>query len=369
MATPLTEGTYKVEIVDENGGTICDFSDRQIEGEFARSNGFVVNGASITVDQESCADCEDCEPIERRHELKITRDDWTEPAFIGPFLRQVDDPLQRTIRYVAQSRLYWWAGAPAVRGVNLSGPVVDVLRSIFLLADEYEESGLDFDFTGRGAPTPPNNGVTIETSIAQDASVLEKVLSLAKSTFDGTVVGRDLYWGAPAVAIEAGPPLDTSHWKDNPPITDRDGSDVGTRVIVAAAGGIVASFPATEVDLGFRKRTIFVSDSNLDDQAEADAFAEEIYNQNTEPTNFLVTGEGSLNETAPLSLHELIPGRLHKISAQGQCLTTEETLQLTNVIVQFGTEVVKGQRTIAERRVAVDFQRPGTQGSAERASA
>lgn len=377
----LTEATYEIKVLDRYTGRPvpgCTFDQGDIEADFNRTlDG--ISGASL-IQRISSADCVngqlpecDCDIIERRHELAFFRSDRpSEPAWVGPITRRVDDPFQGTIRIVADDRLYWWEGAVALRNLinqlpnEINGR--EIVLQLFELAEEYADpgAGLDFWYEGVNGQLPPDFQVFVESKLKAGESVWGAIAGYAKSILDFTVVGPHLYWGVPEIPIKDGPKLTPDMWAA-PPVIDRDAGGVATQVIVVGAGGVTGIYPAKDVDRGFGKRAIFVSDTNLNSQLEADTLAKAIYEQNETASDFIITGEGSLSANFPLSLHELIPGRIFPVCATGQCLETEDVLRLFNVVVQIGT-VANPSRCLVEKAVKADFQRPGSEGKAERQS-
>lgn len=370
--SPLTDATYELTARDRITGepiSGCSFDDVDLEGSFSRGLDTLGNLMEITVRLGGCEACS-CKATERVTELHLTRDDWEEAAFVGPLLRTVDDPYQQTLRYVSQDRGYWWTGAPSPRDYDVTDrDTVLIFEDLIGLAEEYERSGLNTEYSGVGGPTPPLSKLEIDFDLLAGRSVFEQMASLAKSGVDFAVVGPHLYWGAPAIPLQKGPQLRSEVWGQQQPIVDRDATSVATKVVVTGAGGITASYPSVEVDLGYGKRTLFINDTNLDDVEEALALAQRTYEQNVEPSPFVITGDGTLSTAFPQPLHKLIPGRLYDVVVEGQCLEASETMRLSGITVEFGTQLVKGTRQIKEKRVAADFQLPGTLASAERASA
>lgn len=362
----ITEATYTVEIRDRyNGATICTFDEGV--GNFSRTlDG--VSAAEFTVAAD-CGAC-DCPVQERRHELAFIRDDWPEPAWIGPIVRTVDDDAQGTIRYNAWDRLYWWEGVPAARDVINESPneidVVTLVETLAAMNEAYQPTGLQRKFDS--ARVQDLSGLLVESRLKQGESVWSVLVGLAKSVLDFTAVGEQLYWGAPEIPIADGPQILPAHFV-SPPILDRDAESVVSQVVVIGAAGATGVWPpeGQDADQGLGKRTEFISDTNLNTVTEATDRARELYEINKQPTTFIITGEGSLSEDFPVPLHELIPGRNFLVTASGQCLeSSEEKVQLFNLIVEVRTEA-NPVKQLVEYRVAADFGVAGL-GAAERQS-
>jgi hypothetical protein len=151
---------------------------------------------------------------------------------------------------------------------------------------------------------------------------------------------------------------------------DQDGSQVTTRVVVIGADGIRGSHPAAEneQDLGFGRRTVFVTDDTVDNVEEANAKAKFYFESNRLPSNFLVTGTGSLGEKAPVCLSDLIPGRIFPVAADSGCLNTTERQRLHNVVVSFRSVSGCDGWELVEDSVAVDLSPVGSVGTASRVS-
>lgn len=363
----LTEASYRVEVRDRyTEATVCVFDEG--EGVFTRTLDGTTTAEWIV--PADCGAC-DCPVTERRHELAFIRDDWPEAAWVGPIVRTVDDAAQGTIRYNAVDRLYWWQGAAASRDIIYQAPnerdAVALFEEMAQVADEFADANLQRLFDGDRLP--PAAGLLVESKVKAGESVWSAMVGLAKSVIDFTVVGPQLYWGSPEIPIEDGPAILPTHFTAVP-ILDRDAESVVTQVVVVGAGGVRGVYPANSdvVDIGYGHRTEFISDTNLNNVAEASAAAREIFEQNSTPSTFIITGEGSLDSSFPVPLHELIPGRNFLVTATGQCLeASEELVQLFNVIVEIRTEADPGKR-LREYRVAADFGKPGSSGAAERIS-
>lgn len=365
----LTEATYRVEVRNRLTGNIvsgCQLHDTK--ASFTRTlDG--ISKADIEISTKGCSAC-DCLPVERRDELVFIRDDWDEPAWVGPILRSVDDSALGTRRIVAEDRLWWWQGTAALRDIaHLAPKEIDAVQAFAELisqAEQFQPSLLDYWFKSELRKLPPLAEVDIEVDVAENESLWSVMAGIAKTLVDYTVVGPHLYWGSPEVPVSDGPCLTGDMWV-SPPAIDRDASGVISQVQVIGAGGITGVYPPTPADSIFGKKTEFVSDTNLNSQSEVDAAAQEIYTQNSTPSDFVITGDGSMSPNFPLPLHELIPGRNFPIKIEGACLSTEDFLQLTNVVVELQS-IAGPSRRWKETRVALDFARPGTAGSAERAS-
>lgn len=363
----ITEATYEVVVqVRGTGEEVCSFDEG--EGNFGRALDQVSTAEWEFPIEDGCG-C-DCPVIERQHELAFYRDDWPEPAWIGPILRTVPGSGNSSLRINAVDRLYWSEGAPSSRDIVYQAPneieIVDLMEELFAEADRYEVTDLYREFRGG---LPPAAGLLVESKLRQGESVWSQIVSKAKSVVDFTVVGPHLYWGSPEIPIEDGPTITSAHF-DVPPIVDRDAGSVVTQVVVTAAGGVVGIYPplGEETDLGLGKRTEFISDTNLNTEAEATARAFEIFEANKAPSVFVITGEGTLSPDFPLPLHELIPGRNFLVTADGPCLEpSDELLQLFNLVVEIRTEAGPVKQ-LREYRVAGDFGDTGSQGKSERQS-
>jgi hypothetical protein len=376
--SPLTEATYTVVVQKRSTGAEvggCRFT--QGNGGFTR----VLDGISsgeVTVPASGCS-C-DCIPDGRNHELAFYRDDCPdEPAWVGPIVRIVDDAAAGTIRIQAYDRLYWVEGAPASRDILYGAPneidIVELFAEFLEDAALYEDPNIDYWYRGSPGNLPPLGDLLLESNVEQYGSIYSGMIGLAKSSLDFTMVGPHLYWGSPSVPIAKGPPLNSSHWS-TPPIIDRDFGSVTSRVIVTAAGGVLGIYPPLSEreepsQRGDGNRTVFIADTNLNTQAEANSKARDVYLQNSGPTDFIITGDGSLSDKFPHDLKGLIPGRLYPVTADGQCLQADaDELQLFNVVVEIGDGSAESKNNnLFERRVAGDFAKPGSEGSAERQSA
>lgn len=361
----LTEAFYRVEVRDRVSKDVvpgCVFNSGF--GSFRRGLDLVSDAEFTTITDPECSTC-DCEPVERKHELAIIRDDRREPTWIGPITRIIDKGDDGELQIVAQDRLFWWEGVPAAQAVD--NPEEDEIDVTLLIAEYIRQmsagSSVDIDSRFRGKPdgVPPLSELEIASFIQVGDSIWEDFRALAETVFDFTMVGPHLYWGAPEINITKGRRLTNDHW-DQTPTIDRDASEVVSQVVVNGAQGIQAVFPDEPIDLGFGLKTGFFSDSDINSVVEARDRAETIYEANKRPTGFIVTGLTSLSPSFPASMHELIPGRMFPVTINGRCLSVSAELQLFNLAVEFGSVAEPDQR-IKELRVAADFSQPGALGS------
>ena len=368
--TALTEGCYTVEIRDrESGRARCKFAEGA--GFFERKRDATSDAEFSTKIDLDCAKCF-CIPRPRKDELAIIRDDWPEPAWVGPITRIVDDPDTRAFKINAEDRTFWWDGAAASSNFErLENNQIDTVEVVSEIIRQFNvfagEELLDHNFRGSKNGKPPASGLLLTADIERFESLWAEFAGLAESVFDFTVVGPHLYWGAPGIPISDGPRLNSTHWT-NRPLIDRDASSVVSQVRVTGQGGVSAAWPPTSIDNGYGHKTGYLNDSNLNTAAEALAVAVEVYEANKEPTDFIVTGGGSLSSSFPLSMHELIPGRRFLVDLSGACLEASAELELFNLIVEFNS-VASPVQKLQETRVAADFSQPGAIGSAERQSA
>lgn len=378
-----TSAVYSISLFDRAAGRIapgCSFNTGGIEYEFTR----VLNDPSemvlsVNVDTPGCSfDCE-CVPLARVHDIVAFRSDRPqEAAWCGPVLDVLEEPNIGLITITAKDRLWWLTGAPSSRGFgpgdfgtedrNGEVSVVEVFAALLADAERYQPSGLVF-------PTsiPPDlSGVRVRPpTIAEGDSLWFYMQSYLGSLIDLTVVGQNLYWGSPEIPVTDGINLSAArNWIDGQGVsTDIDGEDTFTRVRVQGAAGIVAAYPTVEQDRGFGLRTGFISDSEITTQAEADAFARFVFERNSEPATFLISGDGSLNSATDLAVADLIPGRKHRIRGDAGCLRSDDRRRITAVVVSGNSSVDRGGFLLSETRVAVDFQPPGTEGDPQQVTA
>jgi len=367
--TAITEAFYQVEIRDrETERTRCVFNEG--EGNFERRKDGISQAEFTANIDLACMECE-CVPRPRLDELAIIRDDWPEPAWVGPITRIVDDPDTKSLKFNAEDRLFWWNGASASSDYIATVQEVDVVTlasELIRQSDKFSKKTLiDHRFQGSPKGLPPKAGLAVTAEILEGDSLWSQIDGLADSVLDYSMVGPHLYWGSPNIPISGGPRLTGKHWK-NRPLVDRDASEVISQVRVTGQGGVVAVYPEKSTDIGYGHKTGYFADSNLNTVKEAADLAEKLYEANRRPTDFIVTGVGSLSSEFPLPLHELIPGRKFQVDLSGACLQASAELELFNLIVEFGSVAAPSQR-LKELRVAADFAQPGALGAAERQSA
>lgn len=370
-SSAITEAFYRVEVRNRaTGRTVPGCVFEEGEGDYSRTLDGISEATFSTVRSPGCDEC-DCVPVARRDELAIIRSDRKEPAWVGPILRVVDDPETGLFEFKARDRLYWWEGAPAIADVITPGetemPIVELIAEYIRQMEKSSGVEIDHRFRSSGDGKPPASDASVTAFIEVGDSIYSDFKNLSDTLFDFTVVGQNLYWGAPRVPITNGPALDGSHWV-NRPLIDRDASEVVSQVIMVGTSDVIERFPPEPLDIGYGLRTTTVSDSNINTRSEALAAAEALYEANSRPTDFIVTGGGSLSPDFPLPMHELIPGRRFPVRISGSCLEASAELELFNLIVEFGS-VARPTRGLKELRVAADFSQPGALGGAERQSA
>lgn len=369
---PFTQATYRITIQDrETGRPVPGCSLTSGEARFGRKYRGI-SQAAVTVPQRTCS-C-DCIVDDGSQELAFYRSDSpAEPAWIGPVARLTDDPETGDLTIAAFDRLYWAEGAPASRPIRFSTPneidVVDLAELLLIDAERYEPTGLLRGFRGVTGQTPPKSGLKIEQVLDTGESIWSVFDRLSRTSLAYSVVGRNLYWGSPRIPIDEGPRILSTHWRARPSI-ERNLSRTATRVRVTGSNNVVGEWPPTtedEVPRGSGRRTLFFTNSQLNSQDEATTAAREIYFQNSGPSDFIVTGSNTLDESFPHGMEGLVPGRLYPVEARATCLETSELLELVNVSVRIEAQASPAQ-VWKEAGVAADFQEPGTSATSTTAS-
>lgn len=370
--TKFTQATYEIEIRDRFTGRPvpgCTFNEGPLVADFARRLD-VITDASLILNTDECG-CP-CIPQERSHELVFTRDDWDEPAWIGPITRFVNDTTLGTFSVSASDRLYWWEGAPLARdhlyGEGSSNAEIDP-SDLFVRfhedTEQYEPSGLLLSES-----VPGQSGLVIPWQGIEGDSLWGQVASLAKTSVDYTTVGWHLYWGSPEIRVGQGPAFRSNSWKNSGLIVDRDATQVATSVVVSGANGARGVWPEVEVDLGYGKRTLFESSTAHNTDEECTQLARSIFEANDRPSDFIVTGDGTLSPQSSIDgLHPMIPGRKFMVVADKGCLKSTALQRLHAVSVEIEAGIINGERKLIEKAVKADLQPPGTEGKAQRLSA
>lgn len=387
----LTTAFYSATLIDRVTGRAvpgCNLNTSGVFGSFTRILDDL-GSADLTIPRKiasrSCPEC-DCMPIPRRHELALFRSDRrSEPAFVGPIARVFEDPGADTLTITAADRLFWAQGAQTSRrygpGLYPGGATSEISPVVVwdaMLAEAIKYNGGRMGLVIGESPRDLG-GIAIEPPILEvGESVWAVMTGLAESTIDFAVVGPHLYYGAPEIGIVDGPPMETStHWNaDTGVAVDIDGTATVSQVRVQGQNGIVAYWPQNttghgsgDTDLGFGNATAFVASTDVTTHAEALALARFTYERNVTPAQFLVTAGGSLSSQAPVSMHDLIPGRKFSVAKTDGCAVGEELRRLTSSITSFSAASHRGGVVLAETGVQVDLQPPGTQGSSTRVSA
>lgn len=361
----MSRGEYLVDIITRTTGAArCTFRGGSLDGKFTR----VLDGTSEAELNLSTANgCCPCIPVPRVDELRIRRIGENDgETWIGPVTRVVDDHERGLLTIYADDRSYWWQGAPVLKAVTMNDTDPVAIGQVLLDAmTGYTDLGPAIPFG-----TPEGYGITIDADIKYGESAWDLWTNYAKSLLDFTVVGSRLIWGGREIPIEDGPALRQSvAWSAGNLVVDRDATAVASRVRVQGAGGLLAWWPPEDTDNGYGRRTLFVADTNLNSEAEATEQARFIYEANKRPSDFLISGGGTLGVNAPVCMYDLIPGRKFPIAADDGCLATSEVQRLSKLVVEFGSGVgCDGRWAIVENKVAIDLQRAGSQGTATRVS-
>jgi len=373
--TRLTEATYRIEVLHRVSGRRvagCFFTSGNITANFNRVFNAKSTASLVLLNSNSgglCTGCTPngcpCIPKKRKHELAFYRNDEKDPVWIGPVTGTTVDGTNGALTIRAEDRTYWWEGAPAQRGIVGNYTIDELFRRYTDQAEEYQPSGLQ---RRDGAVTASPNDLNVNVGAGDE--LYGEILSLAKTLMVFTVVGNQVYYGAPALPMKDGPAIKASRSLagDGQITVDEDGTNILTRVNFIGANGVTSSYPPVEVDLGYGKRTSFEADTNVDDQDEADARSKAIFDQNTEPQTFLVTGGNSLSPSFPGTLKTLVPGRFFPVEADSGCaITPAERRRLNFVSVNIEATEANGWQ-LEEKRVAVDFSSPDTLGTAQAVS-
>ena len=190
--------------------------------------------------------------------------------------------------------------------------------------------------------------------LASDDLIIGQILrQISRAVVDWSVVGRRLYVGALVVPVTAVPLLGVDHWVDQGPTVERDGDGVVSQVIVRAANGVRATWPIAPAPgfAGLRDRV--VSEPGITDPELALARAQTLFERWSTSSFSVVTGQSSLGPQAPVTVHDLVPGRVVNVAIPDSCLGSVVTplrVTKTTVRIEDGHEVA----------VLVDLQPLGT---------
>jgi len=247
-------------------------------------------------------------------------------------------------------------------------PVNQAFIRLVQSGDRYQPSGLRYD----DAEVPDSDVLfTMDTEV--DDLIWSPLLALDQLVF-WTVVGEQLYHGAPQLPLKCGQALaSSSSWLEGGVDAERSFTSIATRVRVVGKDGITGVFPKdgdAEPINGQGKRTIEVANTGLDTQDEVDAVARSLFFANRFAADFVVSGESSLGPKVQFGLHNLIPGRCHDVAKDTGCLQTSDNKLLSRVVVDIAAVAGEnGEKVLREIRVAADFSPIDTQSQSTAISA
>lgn len=283
------------------------------------------------------------------HELVFYREGNNQEVWGGPITRLRDVPGRGQFIVYAKDRSAWWWRRAITRNLTYSGTAkTDAARVFMDLVREAEQT------SGSASWTLPYDPVRLslsgnETGVTVDGKVLTasdivmcgpEIQTLSDSVIDWTVIGRRGYVGS--LVLELDPlTLAQEHWLELDPEFDWDGENVATQVQVLGARGIRGEWPVGQIEFArwpqYGSHTLRVSDSKITDQATATARARSLWERNQQPIlNVLSTG-GSLSQFAPVTVEDLIPGRVINVGIEESCFLNDHRLAQTreNGVLQY----------------------------------
>lgn len=358
---PPTEARYRIEIRSRQTGARragCSITAGAVEAEWRRTTD-TTSDASVKINAANLLDgCADCRPVEWDDELVFYRDDDPTPAWgPGPIVSMTDEAGDLTIRAVDRSANIGdreaAADHPAIRaGDTPTVQPLDLIRWIVEQASRRDPVGLR-------VVGYPSDHVGLVTAKIAAGDPLGAVLSqLGEGDVDWTVVGPTMHVGLPTVTLPALPVLScASHWADGGAgaSLDRSGVAVCSHVIVHAAGGVRVIFPA-DPQPERTYRPLRVVRELMTSRPEVERYAAETWADAQEPQVTISTGSSSLASSSPVTVQDLIPGRVVTVAYDVGVLRSAAAQRLSSVTVRIGSVVDGDGWALAEQSVSVEFQ-------------
>lgn len=311
------------------------------------------SGAQIRI--EGRAQCCDWASKVRpwEHELVVYWGD--ERAWSGPVTEV--DWVEDELRIGCKDRMEWMRHRK-IHNNHEYGAGID-LSTIFrdLVVD-----GLSIDTSPNITLAVQLCGVTVGAAegrkylAGQTKYVNDAINELARTGVDWTCVDFTCYVGGPGAFSPT--ILRPSHFENEPEATI-DGNEFGTRFYVVGAGrgedadtivGTNIVDPALEAQYGIHER--ISSEAEIRDQLSANAAAQtrfDLFGRTGPP--FYLPG-GKLIASAPVSINDLIPGRIFRVQAEDPCKPIPGFMRLASVTGSVGPE---------HQYIEVEFEPLGTE--------
>ena len=358
---------YRIRIVERvTSRTVCDITDLVASGTWRRvlQN---VSTVEITADTGNNDDpggrCCDCIPRLWVDDIVIERtstDGRVEGVvWRGPAVQVIDDEIDGTITITAADNSIWWTRHNRAR-TSITGTVDEAELWWRLVADA--EAGV-FSMLSIPGPSPTGQAreVTIEPATDTTEGSDNQILIFGGlPTVMWTVVDRVVYGPGPTTVGDVPfAALDTArHWVDPGAVIDNDGVTFASQVRLVAADStgapIVGIYPPDPVATpAAGEHVITYRIDGIYTQAALTAAARRRWESDRSGARYLVTSTSSLSETAPVTVWDLIPGRVFTVTAGRACSNLDGLMRLYNVAVEFTST---GDGTLTETRVAIDFR-------------
>lgn len=298
--------------------------------------------------------CDSLSPTKWVDELVAYRIGDTRPGstdnlgrWVGPLANwRVDyDANQLLLTFVDRSR--WPFKALATRNIVVNGTVEECWQALIDDAELSNVSGLDM------SPTSPTGG-TWELRVEKDSPLEPHLLALSDAALDWTVFGATALVGGTTVPTAPFATLDLAeHWETRAAVIEERGEALTTQVVVHGAGGVIGRWPAnpTVGRAGSHRKSI--TDVTVESDIAATERAKTLY-ELAQATLLLYPGQGSLGRNSPITVGDLIPGRIFELADPSGVISIGQLGRLSHLSVTINDG--------AETAVAPTFQPPGTTG-------
>ncbi len=347
---------YRVEVRTRVGGlnnARCRFDGGVIEAEFTRTLDDT-SSAWVTVTAPTENDgCRDCRPVEWADELVFWRGDNPQPAWIGPIVSLTDTGAEFTIRAIDRSGLVGDRTASRNHPA-LGGALVDPGDLASWMLDEIDAQGpLGLEWhLHRDAAVGPVPAEVVAGDLLWDAFT-----DLAADAVDWTVVGPELHLGVPTMLHGTLPTLDTSKdWTEATATVERDAMGYASHVEVVGAAGVRAVYAGPAGPAARVYRPLRIVREGLTSQARAERMAQDLWADAQDPQLLIATGSASLSADCPITVEDLIPGRLLTVYRPGGVLPVAQQQRLVGCTVRCGSIVAGAGWALGELAVSIDLE-------------
>lgn len=351
MTPRVTEADYQVVITYRNSDqVVCVLPCTDAEGGFDyRQDTYSEADYRFIVDDDCCDCLQDVR--EWGHELAFWREGATRASWTGPitYIRTAGG----AVEIFAKDRSYWLRRRLANRNILLNADAALAFVELFDEANALDPIGLVL-------PTIDASGINVTRTILKHESLWQHWNYLSELAMDWTVIGNRIIVGSPEIPLL--PISLTADHFDGLVAVERDGELTANYIVVVGANGIEASYPPgeaswprVEADAFYGLHQAVYTVDEIGSEEEARALAKAIWERQSVGQLGLDTGElGTLNCKAPLTLDDLVPGRILNIGIDS-CLRVDEGMRLNRVQVQL--------TNCAETGVIIEMEPVGTFGN------